>query len=89
MTSSKRTKYKVVYVEWDDAISAPTGWVDDIDDWIKTSQYIISEVGFLLKEDKKAIYLAGFWKPEDKMTIERFGNVRRIPRGWIKKKVIL
>ena len=81
-------KYKVVYLEWDDAVSAPSGWVDDMEDWIKNSKYIIGEVGFLVKETKQAVYLAGFYKPEDTMTIERFGNVRRIPKGWIKKKII-
>lgn len=85
----KKRKFKLVYVEWDDAVSAPAGWISDIDNWIETTEYIISEVGFLLKEDSKAIYLAAFWKPQDTQTQEQFGNLRRIPKGWIKKKVIL
>ncbi len=83
-----KTKYKIVYLEWDDAVAAPAGWVDDLDDWKKTSSYIISEVGFLLEENDEEIFLAGFIKPEDKNTIERQGGVRRIPKGWIQKKII-
>jgi len=82
------TKYKIVYVEWDDAVSAPNGWIDDFDEWKKTSTFIISEVGFLLEENEKEIFLASFIKPEDRNTTERQGNVRRIPRGWIKKKIL-
>ena len=84
----KNKKYKIVYLEWDDAVSAPAGWVDDFYEWKKTSSFIIKETGFLLEENKKEIFLAGFIKDEDESTIERFGNVRRIPKGWIKKKII-
>ena len=81
-------KRKIVYVEWDDAVSAPNGWIDDFDEWKKTSSYIIKEVGFLLEENKKEIFLASFIKEEDPNTTERHGNVRRIPKGWIKKMVL-
>ena len=52
----KRNKYKVVYIEWDDAVSAPVGWIDNFEEWKKTSQFIIKEVGFLLEENSKEIF---------------------------------
>jgi hypothetical protein len=85
----RKKPYQIVYVEWDDAVCAPAGWHKDPDEWIENTQFIISEVGFLLREDKKAIYLASFWKPEDSETVEQFGNLRRIPKGWLKKRVLL
>lgn len=82
-------KYPIVYVEWDDAVSAPAGWIDDFYEWKETSDFIIKEVGFLLEENKKEVFLAGFIKDEDANTVERHGNVRRIPKGWIRKKILL
>jgi len=85
----KRNKYKVVYIEWDDAVSAPVGWIDNFEEWKKTSQFIIKEVGFLLEENSKEIFLASFIKDEDSNTYERQGNVRRIPKGWVKKRILI
>ena len=84
----KITNRKIVYIEWDDAVSAPAGWLNDFNEWKKTASFIIGEVGFLIEENKKEIFLASFVKPEDKQTLEVHGNVRRIPKGWIKKKII-
>lgn len=92
MTKLKLNKppYRLVYLEWDDAVGNPR-WFDEeeAEAWLNNTQYIISETGFLLAEDSKAIYIAGFWKPEDSMTVQQFGNLRRIPKNWIKKKIDL
>ena|SRR3990167_6593309 len=82
--------YDLVYVEWDDAVGN-SKWFDreELEEWFKVSSWFVHETGWLLKEDKYAIYLAAFWKPEDGGTVEQFGSIRRIPKNWIRKRVKL
>lgn len=79
--------YKLLYIEWDDAVGN-SRWFDlnDAENWLNISQWIISETGFLISEDKYAIYLCAFWKPADEYTEEQMGGLRRIPKNWIKKR---
>ena len=58
--------YKLIYVEWDDAVGN-SKWFDrdEVEEWLKVSSWFVHEAGWLINEDKYAIYLAAFWKPED------------------------
>lgn len=83
----KEAPYDLIYVEWDDAVGNSNWFGRDMAKaWIENTQYIISETGFLVDEDKHAIYLAGFWKPKDSWVEEQLGNLRRIPKNWIKTR---
>ena len=79
---------KLVYLEWADAISSGSGWIEehDIDEWIDKSEYIIKQVGWLLHEDKTHITIASQLKPEDKFTCEQLGHIQKIPTTWIRKR---
>lgn len=86
----KKPPYHLIYLEWDDAVGN-SKWFDndEAEEWLNYSQWIISETGFLISEDKHAFYLAAFWKPEDSHTCQQFGGLRRIPKNWIKQRVDL
>ena len=86
----KRYKYpyKKYFVRWDDAVMN-AGWFegDLADEWMKNkSSHIAEEVGFLIAEDDKAIFLAGRILPETEDNEEFLGSLHRIPRNWILKK---
>ena len=80
----KKPPYKRVFIKWDDAVGN-SRWFDrnEAESWLNTSQWIIQETGFLIAENKHAIYLCAFWKPADDWTEEQFGGLRRIPKNWI------
>ena len=85
----KPTK-KVIYIEWIDAITNPN-WMtkQETEDWTDNTDWIIRDVGWLIKETKKYIHIASGWKVADDFTEEQFVNHHKIPKGWIVKKKIL
>lgn len=81
---SKKKRYKFVEFKWWDAHS--------VDDWVKEHELpkpapIITR-GWLLKETKNYIVLAGSHAPEDDGDAAQFGEVIAIPKGWGKLKVL-
>ena len=78
---------KLIYIEWQDAV-ANANWfnIEEAKSWHDMSQYTIKECGWLVKEDKRGITLAGRYKPEDTNTTEQFGNLQWIPKTWIIKR---
>lgn len=85
-------KIKVLYIRWADATSPMEGWQthEEVFNWIKTNNYWVDSIGFLLYEDKKFIVLA------DKKSTTTNGNdliqyagITKIPKTWILKRKLI
>lgn len=91
--SKKKKKIKLLYVEWSDAMSDNSQWVDEEEalDWGKRKDWFVRECGWLLEETKKYILLASSWSPKSLHPRGRsiFHGLSKIPKGWIKKRKIL
>ena len=92
--SVKRKYYEppftLYYIEWDDACTLDR-WknLNEAKEWCNKSKFVISECGFLLAEDKVALFFASRFVPEDDYTVAQVGSLHRIPKNWIKKMVKL
>ncbi|MAG60140.1 hypothetical protein CMO96_05140 [Candidatus Woesebacteria bacterium] len=87
-------KYKLVYVEWHDAISNEgiSAWktAEEVKEWGEGRDWIVENVGWLLEETKEYIVLAA--KKSDKSSDDydqQYGCLFKIPRTWIRKKKVL
>ena len=85
-----KTKYPLVYLEWEDANSM-SSWEtnEQIDKWLKTDEDYgqVEQVGWLIRETKTCIILASRHAPENDYQDEHWGNLQKIPKTWIIKKV--
>jgi len=81
---------ELVYIEWCDAMVNQNSWlsIDDAMKWSETNNWIVSEVGFVLKETDEYILIANKKNLYDTDNIE-VGGVMKIPTTWIKKRVSL
>ena len=72
-----------MYIEWGDAISN-TGWMEKNDaiDWGENSDWIVKNVGWLLKETKEYILLAAKYSEGSK----EYGLLHKIPKTWIRER---
>jgi hypothetical protein len=84
-----RRPLRVVYLEWEDA-SSRSGWmnIDDVEEYLR-GQHLVRHVGYLLSDTGRTVLIAGSWTPEDEWTTEQFGNITRIPKTWIRQRVVL
>ena len=82
---------KLIYLEWEDASTLNDGWhtKEEVDDYIKNHKYIISECGFLYKENKKMIILLSRINPKSGDYPEQYAVIHKIPKSWIRKRVDL
>ncbi len=80
-------KYKLTYIEWCDAIDAGTGWktVEDAKDWAKSNEWIIKQVGWILKETKKYILICSKFNPQGEDYHDEVSQLTKIPKTWIIK----
>ena len=80
-------KYPLVYIEWCDAIDASLEWmrVDDAKKWGKSNDWIINQVGFILKETKKYILICSKYNPHEE-TNGVVNMITKIPKTWIIKR---
>ena len=79
----------MVYVEWDDAASRGH-WMGEADlaDYSR-GNFLVRQCGYLLEDTRRHLLLAGSWTPEDDWHEERFGDIVRIPRTWVRVKRVL
>ena len=86
-------KYKLVYIEWEDAVSNNLKWFseDQALDWDKNISMIVKECGFILKEDKKHIFLVNRMADTryDEDGFLEYGGLHKIPITWIRKRKVL
>ncbi len=83
-------KYKLVYIEWADAVS-DSSWhtYKSATKWAKGPDWLVRHVGWILEENDKYILLAGSWTPQKGTSVDQFGNLHKVPKTWIRKRKIL
>ena len=86
-------KYKLVYLEWEDAVSNNLKWFSEEQalNWDENISMIVKECGFILKEDRKHIFLINRmadtrWDEDGSL---EFGGLHKIPKSWIRKRKII
>lgn len=84
----KKKDLKIVYVEWCDAISHDAGWTDqeEILRWAENDNWIVKEVGFIIKETKEYILLTskiGDYADNEQI---QYSQCMKIPKTWIIKR---
>jgi UV DNA damage repair endonuclease len=84
---------KLYYLEWIDAYQdSGGGWktLEDIDEWLeKWGDFVIKQCGWIIKETDKFIVLASEKHPTVDDSEEQYSLIQKIPKTWIKKKLIL
>ena len=81
---------KLLYIEWEDAV-ANAGWfsVDLAEAWHDSTKHLIKECGWLVKEDKLGMTIAGRYKPADNNTDAQYGGLQYIPKTWIHRRLTI
>ncbi len=81
----------LIYIEWCDAIESQAGWqeVEVIEEWAKTSDWLVAECGFLVEETKEHLVFASRKGDYQGDKSPKFGSLMKIPKTWIKKRVDL
>ncbi len=74
----------VIVIKWLDAHEKEQQWdsMEDTLNWAEKSEWIVTQVGFILFENDEYILLSSqVTKPEEHL--QRVGNATKIPKGWI------
>jgi hypothetical protein len=83
-----KTKYPLVYLEWEDAHASADWFTDEEAKNYFDEQYGKSKsVGWLIRENEDWIMLASRLGESIGDTSESFGMLQKIPKTWIVKKV--
>lgn len=84
------SRNKLYYIKWCDATSAENAWYtkDEAIEWANTENWQIENIGWLLRETKEYILLCTK-RSTDRDFEPQFGNLFKIPKTWIRKKVML
>lgn len=88
-------KYKLVYIEWEDAITNNLKWFDEeqAKDWAENTTMLIYECGWILKETKRFIVIANRYSKTSisngESSLLDVGGLHKIPKTWIRKRVVL
>ena len=82
---------KVEYIEWTDAIENLNGWheLDEALEWGREDDWIVREVGCVLKETKDYILMAVKKTKPSKGREAQYGQLFKIPKPWIVKRINL
>lgn len=83
---------KLVYIEWEDAQSQ-NGWHtrEEVKEFIE-KPIIVNQIGWIFEETRRYIVLIARHAPGGLFTNDdddSFGNLQRIPKTWIKKRIDL
>lgn len=84
-------KNKIYLIEWQDAHSHD-GWLNDreIENFINNEKAIVRNVGWILSENKDEIVISSeHMKDAGKYNFCEWGNLQKIPKTWIRKRIIL
>lgn len=78
-----KNEFPLVYIEWTDAVSDENAWISNrfSNEWADNKEWIIKQVGFILKETKDYLLIAYAINPqlEDTKVCGRF----KIPKSSI------
>lgn len=83
-------KHKIIYLVWEDAVKKDEAWstMDEVNEWNeKTADGTINQVCIVLKENKEFLLVASRWDGNQEDPC--YGFVHRIPKTWIRKRVLL
>ena len=82
-------KNKLIYIEWEDACSNDK-WMDEAEaeHWAHAERYLVKQVGFVWREDKKHIVLFGGVYDSGEF-MNQYHNFIKIPKSWIRKRINL
>lgn len=83
-------KLQLVYIKWCDSIST-SSWKDmeGAIEWADESNWLVENVGWILKETKEYICLASSVSHPSDGAEDQFSNLQKIPKTWIRKRRIL
>lgn len=86
-----KSKYKLIYLEWADTVSpVDNGWKSESEalKWFIDDDYWVCQTGFLIKEDKKFICLAGRYNitTSNGHEVITLGELTKIPITWIRNR---
>lgn len=62
---------------------------DDAREWGAASQWTVQEMGWVIEETEEYLVFATRHKAEDAMTYPRYGHLQKIPKTWIRKRILL
>lgn len=84
-------KNRFVYIEWEDAVTNNLKWfsTEEALDWDRDTTMVIKECGFILKEDKRHIFLVNRMCHtlfDDGTPDTEVGGLHKIPKTWIRKR---
>lgn len=84
-------KTKLVYIQWCDACSNNTAWLnhEEAIEWAKTHDWIVNQVGWILEETTEYILLAARTSEESEEFHSKVDGLIKIPTTWILKRVEL
>jgi len=76
-------EHELVYLEWCDAITTPHPWMsqEEAIEWADEEDWVVSEVGWILKETKEYIVIASRKNLDDDTC--NFAGIMKIPTTWI------
>jgi len=79
----------LLYIEWEDACSEH-GWKDqdEVKEWVEDQGLFVKQVGWLIGETKTHYNFAAR-KSDTENTWMQFGNLQKIPKTWIRRKINL
>ncbi|SRR5258708_14955342 len=80
----------LLYIEWEDACSEH-GWKDgeEMEKWIDDEGVFVQQVGWMVSETKTHINFAARKSAERNVWEMQYGNLQKIPKTWIRRKVNL
>ena len=83
-------KYKLIYIEWEDAISN-SGWKysDEALEWVEKETSVVKHTGWIIKETKEYILLASRMIDKSEFSGESLGQLQKIPKTWIRNRQVL
>lgn len=80
----------VTYIEWADSVYATGEWrtLDECLEWDRDVTFTVKQVGWILKEDKDSILIAGRKNEQGILEDieEEYGLIQKIPKAWIIKR---
>ncbi len=79
---------KLIRIGWADAIENLNGWhsKEDALEWAQNDNWVVHQVGWILKETDDYILLCGHWNEASAGREATFGCLFKIPKPWIKYK---
>lgn len=83
---------KAIYIEWADAFSNYESWVEleDAKEWADNEDWIVKQVGFVLKETDEYLLLATKLNPHKNTgDTTNVSGVFKLPKTWIRKRIDL